>query len=77
VIINKRGSLASRFPEIAKEWHPNKNGELTPLMVAPRSGKKVWWKCNKEHEWEQTIHDRTRPSQCPKCNKQSSVKRNV
>ena len=66
-IIRKRGSLADIYPEIAKDWHPTKNGDLQPSMVTPRSGKKVWWQCEKGHEWEQTVHDRTRPSPCPMC----------
>jgi hypothetical protein len=66
-IIRKRGSLADIYPEIAKDWHPTKNGDLQPSMVTPRSGKKVWWQCEKGHEWEQTVHDRTRPSPCPIC----------
>ena len=35
--------LATRYPEFAAEWHPTKNGELTPDQVVPGSGVKVWW----------------------------------
>ena len=44
------GSLADRNPELAKEWHPIKNGDLTPAQVTPGSGKKVWWICIREHD---------------------------
>lgn len=40
-------SLAVRFPQISKEWHPTKNGSLTPLAVSYSSHLKVWWKCSK------------------------------
>lgn len=35
--------LATRFPEVAKKWHPIMNGELKPDMVQSYSRKKVWW----------------------------------
>jgi hypothetical protein len=56
------------FPEIAKEWHPIKNADLTPKDVTRGSGKKVWWKCFKGHEWETSIRFRTqREKGCPYC----------
>ena len=30
-------SLAKFYPKIAKEWHPNKNGNLKPSEVTPHS----------------------------------------
>jgi len=55
------------YPVIAKQWHPLKNGDLTPDKVTPRSGKKVWWKCDKGHEWQAIIGNRTAGSNCPYC----------
>lgn len=63
-------SLATNYPLIAKEWHPNKNGELTPYSVSKTSRKKVWWKCPKgdDHEYQATVGDRTRGKKgCPVC----------
>ena len=53
--------LATISPDIAKEWHETKNGELTPNNVINGSGKKVWWQFSKvkHHEWEARIKDRT------------------
>ena len=31
-----------------------KNGEVTPSDIAIGSQKKVWWKCEKGHEWQTT-----------------------
>lgn len=39
-------SLANIYPDIALEWHPTRNGELTPYGVSAKSGKKVWWHCS-------------------------------
>ena len=47
--------LATIHPELAKEWHPTKHGELTPAIIAPKSSKKVWWLCEKGHEWQATV----------------------
>ncbi len=65
-------SLASVFPDIAAEWHPEKNGEQTPDKVLPRSNTRVWWMCllGPDHEWLATPNDRThssRPTKCPFC----------
>lgn len=62
-------SLAARFPKIARQWHPTRNGTLKPSQVAPGSTIKVWWKCPKgpDHEWQSPLHGRTRPSAAGKC----------
>ena len=62
-------SLAETHPELAKEWHPTKNGELTPGDVTPGSNKKVWWKCDKgdDHEWEAKVNNRNNGKGCPIC----------
>ncbi|WP_243688436.1 zinc-ribbon domain-containing protein [Geotalea toluenoxydans] len=68
--IAEEKSLQQRHPEIAKEWHPTKNGNLLPSLVARASGRKVWWKCaiNGDHEWESTVKNRTiLRSGCPHC----------
>ena len=57
--------LASRNPKLAAEWHPTKNGTLTPYMVMEKSNKKVWWQCAYGHEWEASISSRSAGSGCP------------
>lgn len=59
--------LASRFPELAREWHPTKNLPLTPGHVLPGSEKKVWWRCSKGHEWQAEIRSRVDGCGCPVC----------
>lgn len=52
LVIKGKNDLKSLFPEIAAEWHPEKNGTLTPADVKSHSNRKVWWKCIKGHEWK-------------------------
>jgi very-short-patch-repair endonuclease len=62
--------LRTRNPAIADQWHPTKNGLLTPEQVTAGSNKKVWWKCTLtgvDHEWESTIGERVRGRGCPIC----------
>ena len=59
--------LATRNPKLASEWHPTKNGDLTPEMFASGSGKKVWWLCESGHEWQASIYQRNKGAGCPKC----------
>jgi len=54
-------------PKLTKQWHPTKNGRLTPLDVTPNSDKKAWWICGSGHEWKATISNRNRGRGCPYC----------
>ena len=59
-------SLSYCYPNIAKEWHPIKNGTLTPDKVAKYSNRKVWWRDELGHEWQMQISERTRNKSCNK-----------
>lgn len=59
--------LATLRPEIAKEWHPTKNGDLKPTDVMPMTNRKVWWMCHYGHEWEMVVAKRSNGEGCPKC----------
>lgn len=56
-------------PDLAKEWHPTRNGDLNPRNVTPGSGKRVWWICIHGHEWQAPVYSRSRGSGCPVCNR--------
>ena len=74
--VSSTNSLAVVSPEIAAEWHPTKNGELTPGDVTWGSGRRVWWKCDKgpDHEWQTAIANRHAGNRCPFCmNRKVSV----
>jgi len=51
--------------ELAKQW--SEKNEKPPSRYAPRSSQKVWWCCEKNHEWQARIVDRVNGSQCPYC----------
>jgi hypothetical protein len=74
-------SLATKYPEIAKEWHPTKNGDLTPENILAGSHKRVWWMCsnNPEHEWETIVDKRTGPegTECPECLLKGTSKKEI
>lgn len=67
--------LATTDPLLAREWHPTKNGTLKPEEVTRGAGKKVWWICNRGHEWQATPNKRTSESTaCPFCSNQKVLK---
>jgi very-short-patch-repair endonuclease len=73
-VASNENNLLKIFPVISKEWHPTKNGELTPEQVTSKSGKKVWWICPKDHSYQATVHNRTgNNSGCPYCAGQKSL----
>lgn len=66
--------LATVNPELAKEWHPTKNGDLRPVDIVAGSGLKVWWylpyndhKTGEyyEYEWEAVVGSRNKGIGCP------------
>lgn len=60
--------LTTTNPELISEWNYNKN-EKDPENYSKGSDEKVWWKCDKGHEWEAAISSRTsgRKAGCPYC----------
>jgi len=64
--------LNSQRSDIAAEWHPILNGELTPEQVTVGSEKQVWWLCPKldcTYKWETSVRTRTDNHGCPECTK--------
>ena len=71
-LVSEDSNLESKYPNIAKLWHPTKNGDLQPSDVFSMSNLKRWWKCENGHEWELTVSSITRNnSGCPSCKLQS------
>ena len=69
-----RNSLLETHPNLAKEWHPTKNGDLTPADVSKGMHMKVWWMLpyddpetgkHFDFEWEAAIYMRVQGSSCP------------
>lgn len=67
-VATPENNIALKFPILVTELHPNKNGNLNPKDIAPRSGKKIWWRCPRcAHEWRARVYSRTNGAGCPAC----------
>lgn len=73
----RENSLEYKFPAIAREWHPQKNGDIRPDMVVACSQVKYWWICpDCGHEYEQRVSERTLKNRgCKKCSSLSKSQR--
>lgn len=58
--------LATTHPELAAEWHPQRNSRTAAEFTAGSGFRAVWY-CSQAHEWEATIATRLRGSGCPEC----------
>lgn len=60
-------NLLKTNPDLSREWHPTKNDGLKPQNVTPGFERKVWWICERGHEWAAPVNRRTRGRGCPLC----------
>ena len=66
-------TLAEECPDLAAQWHPTKNEDLTPADVTCGSDRRVWWlctigQCGHDHAWEARIDSRDHSKRgCPIC----------
>ena len=58
--VSDKNRLSLHYPDLVNEWHPTKNGDLTPDNVSHGSEKGVWWLCKNGHEWPARIYSRAR-----------------
>jgi hypothetical protein len=65
-------ALGSVSPQLAMQWHPTLNGDMTAADVTAGSSKRVWWVCERGHVWRAAVGTRTRGSGCPVCRSKSS-----
>ena len=61
--------LEAISPSIARQWHPTRNGRLTPRHVTDQANRVVWWRCEQypHHEWRVDVASRRRRPNCPFC----------
>lgn len=66
----KENSLAKLSPQHAAQWHYEKNA-VSPYEVSNKSNRVYWWTCEKGHEWQQKVSNKTRAKTpwCPYCKK--------
>lgn len=67
--------LATRSPAVAEQWHPEKNGDLTPDRVAAGSDRRRWWLCEHGHEWLARVANRAAGAGCPTCARRGAPRR--
>ena len=69
--------LATRFPDLAAQWHPTLYETLRPDMVTPGSHRKVWWICPLGHVWKAVIYSRAggKHCGCPICSARERQRR--
>jgi hypothetical protein len=66
--------LVTRYPELAEEWHPSLNDGLDPAQVSGGTHRKVWWLCDKGHDFSATVVQRSsRKTGCPICANQKAL----
>lgn len=65
--VSENYNLAVEYPDLVKQWHATKNGDLTPQQITSGCKKVVWWSCNKGCEWQAQINSRTNGRGCPFC----------
>lgn len=58
--------LATKYPEIAREWHTTKN-QKKPTEVTAHCNTDFYWQCENGHYWLASPNDRVRGSGCPYC----------
>lgn len=67
--IVRNNSFGHLYPELASEWHPTLNGDLTPFEFSRSTGKVFWWKCKECPESYDTSIDKkvNQKAKCPYC----------
>jgi len=61
--------MRETHPHLVDEFHPTKNGDLTPDNLVAGTDKRIWWICSTcDHEWKTQGHKRTWGRNCPYCN---------
>ncbi len=44
--VDQTNNMAATHPELAAEFHPTKNGRMSPDTIVAGTGKKLWWICS-------------------------------
>lgn len=66
-VLSGFNDLASKRPELAVEWHPDRNRDRSPDGVTVSSGVTAWWLGLCGHEWDAPPHRRAKGHGCPHC----------
>lgn len=76
IAVSDERNLAVINSVLAREWHPEKNGDIRPEDIRPKSNRRVWWQCIKRHEWQASVSSRANGHDCPYCYGRYATKEN-
>lgn len=55
------------YPNIAKDWDYELNGEMLPQSIAPKTNRKYWWRCKMGHSYYMSVENRVKGCDCNYC----------
>ena len=59
--------IAQKKEQVLEEWDASRNPSLSPETVRYGSQRRVWWTCEKGHQWEAMVKSRAGGTGCPYC----------
>lgn len=77
--VGKSNCLATKHPDLARQWHPILNKDLTPYDITFGSDVEIWWLCsnNSKHIWKTAVSQRFYSnSDCPYCSGRNATEEN-
>ena len=72
-VLSGENDAATVVPQMAKLWHPTLNGELKLSDITAGSSKKLWWRCEKGHEWQAYAYRIKAGDTCPYCSGRCAI----
>ena len=75
--IKLRGAIMNLLKdtaELMKEYNYEKNSNVDLDTLLLGSNKKIWWRCSKNHEWDDSPAHRAQGRKCPFCSNRRILK---
>ncbi len=63
---------ATLYPQLAREFHPDKNLNHSLDRLAPGTNVLLWWQCTEGHTYRASLGNRTRGAGCRYCARRAS-----
>ena len=67
VVVKGETDFTTVTPQNFSLWNFEKNRNLCPEDIMPGSGKRLWWRCEKGHEWQAPAYSIKAGTACPYC----------
>ncbi|WP_417503844.1 zinc-ribbon domain-containing protein [Microbacterium sp.] len=59
-VVDAQNSMRTTRPDLSAQFHPHKNGMLTPDNLLATTPRVLWWVCKEGHEWQASGKNRAR-----------------